>query len=145
MAVYLCAAAVFAGPANADSIAVTIEKFGLLGSWADDCAEGPGARQGFRMAVAAPPGGAPTYTTVNIDNGVKTTVRSLVVTAVQPAPQSLTLRVRILGGDVDGGPLPSPTTNTFEQTFEKPAGEKPAGAAMQMAGNPPIPLQRCRD
>jgi hypothetical protein len=150
MAVYLCVATVFAGPANADSIAVAIEKFGLMGSWADDCAEAPGARHGFRMAVAAPSGSTPTYTTVNIDNGVKTTVHSLVLAAVQPSPRSLTLRVRIVGGDVDGGPLPSPTTNTFEQTFEKPAGEKPAGekrddSAMQMAGNPPIPLQRCRD
>jgi hypothetical protein len=137
----LLAIAIFASPATAADVAVTIEQFGLMGIWADDCAEDMGkTRQAFRIVVAEPPGGGPTYTTINIDDGRKTTVHSLVLSAVSPSPQRLTLGMRIFGGDFDGGPLPSPTTNTFEQTFEKRADN-----AMQMAGNTPISLQRCRN
>ena len=139
-ALCLVVAAIFIRPASAAGVATALEQFGLVGDWADDCAKEPGrSRQGFRILISAPLGSEPTYTTVNVDNGVKTTVRSLVLTAMPLPPQSLKLRMRIVGGDVDGGPLPSPTTNTFEQTFARQGGD-----AMQMAGNPPILLQRCR-
>jgi hypothetical protein len=139
IAVCFLAAALFTSPVSADSIAVAIEKFGLMGSWADDCTkEVSNTRQGFRLTVAEVPGGGATYTTINVDDGVRTTVHSLVLTAVSPCPKQLRLRVRITGGDVDGAPLPSPTTNTFEQRFEKLAG-----GMMQMASNTPLSLRRC--
>ena len=141
IALYLVVAAIFVQPVNAAGIAATLENFGLIGNWADDCSKKQGnARQAFRVIIAEPPGDGPTYTTINIDNGVKTTVRSLVLTAVPLSSRSLRLRMRIVGGDVNGGPLPSPTTNTFEQTFERVARD-----TMQMAGNPLVLLQRCRD
>jgi hypothetical protein len=141
IALCLVVVAIFVRPANAADVAAALEQFGLIGNWADDCSKAPSrARQGFRIIIAEPPGEGPTYTTIHVNNGVKTTIRSLVLTAVPLSPGSLRLRMRIVGGDVDGGPLPSPTTNTFEQTFERGAGD-----AMRMAGNPPVLLQRCRD
>jgi hypothetical protein len=140
-AVCLLAVAIFMVPANAESVALTIEKFGLMGSWADDCGKGAiRTSQGFRLVVAEPPGDRPIYTTINVDNSVRTTVRSLILTAAPLPPRQLRLTMRIFGGDRDGGPLPSPTTNTFDQTFEKLASN-----VMQMAGNPPITLNRCSD
>jgi hypothetical protein len=141
IALYLVVAAIFVQPVNAAGIAATLENFGLIGNWADDCSKKQAnARQGFRVIIAEPPGDAATYTTINVDNGVKTTVRSLVLTAVPLSSRSLRLRMRIVGGDVNGGPLPSPTTNTFEQTFERSTGD-----TIEMAGNPRVLLQRCRD
>jgi hypothetical protein len=137
----LVVAAIFLQQTNAAGVATSLEPFGLIGIWADDCSKKPGSlRQGFRLIIAEPLGDGPTYTTINIDDGVKITIRSLVLTAVPLSPRSLRLRMRIVGGDVDGGPLPSPTTNTFEQIFERVAGD-----AVQMAGKPPLLLQRCRD
>jgi len=141
LALCLVVAAILTRPAGAAGVAAALEQFGLVGNWADDCSKNQdNARQGFRIIIAEPPAAEPTYTTINIDNGVKTTIRSLVLTAVLLSPRSLRLRMRIVGGDVDGGPLPSPTTNTFEQTFERGAGN-----AVQMAGKPPVLLQRCRE
>jgi hypothetical protein len=141
IALCLLVAAIFVQPVNAAGVAAALETFGLIGNWADDCSKKQtNARQGFRLIIAEPPGDAPTYTTINVDNGVKTTVRSLVLTVVPLSSRSLRLRMRIVGGDVNGGPLPSPTTNTFEQTLERGAGD-----TMQMAGNPPVLLQKCRD
>jgi hypothetical protein len=141
IALCLVVAAILARPADAAGVARALEQFGMIGDWADDCATEQGnARQGFRIIVAEPPAADATYTTINIDNGVRTTVHSLVLTAVPLSLRSLRLRMRIVGGDVDGGPLPSPTTNTFEQTFKQGAGD-----TMQMADNPPVLLQRCRE
>jgi hypothetical protein len=141
IALCLVVAAIFVSPVSAAGVAAALEQFGLVGNWADDCSKTQGnARQGFRIIIAEQPGDGPTYTTINVDNGVKTTVRSLVLTTVPLSSRSLRLRMRIVGGDVDGGPLPSPTTNTFEQTFERGADD-----TIQMAGNPPVLLQRCRD
>ena len=138
---FLIATAIFISPAYADSIAGAIEKFGLIGASADDRAQRPEhTRQGFRMIAAELASGEPIYTTIDIDNRIKTTVRSQILSASLLAPRQLKLRLQILGGDVDGWPLPSPTTNTFEQTFERHPAD-----IVRMAGNPPIRLQRCRD
>ena len=83
-------------------------------------------------ALAAPPAGS--LTCDSIDEGVKTTIRSIARSADLLPPGRLKLRMRFVGGDVGGGPLPIPTTNTFEQTVEKLAGD-----GLQMIGNPPIP------
>ena len=138
-AVFLLAITVFALPAWGDAVSSAILNFGLTGSWADECSN-RNARSGIRIDIAAPPAGPSTYASINIDEGVKTRVRSVVLSADPLPPERLKLRMRIVGGDVDGGPLPSPTTNTFEQTFEKPAG-----GVLRMVGDPPIPLKRCRD
>jgi hypothetical protein len=56
IAVYVCAAAIFALPAIAGTMAAAIEKFGLMGNWADDCTKEPGrGRQSFRLIVAEAP------------------------------------------------------------------------------------------
>ncbi len=137
--VYLIALVIFASPAMADNIATTIEEFGLIGTWATDCSTQPSAAQpGFRIIVVEPLGGGPTYTTISGDGGMKTTVRSLVLAAVRLPPRQLKLTLRIVGGDRDGFPLPSPVTNTFEQTFEFLAA-----GGLQMAGRDPISFQRC--
>jgi hypothetical protein len=133
-------AAILIRPVSAADFAAALAQFGLIGNWADDCSKEPGrARQGFRIVISTMSGNEPAYTSINIDNGIKTTVRSIVLAATPAAPRSLKLRLRIIGGDVDGGPLPSPTTNTFEQIFSRQAGD-----AMQMAGSPAILLQKCR-
>lgn len=123
--------------ARGDAVSTAIAAFGLTGNWADQCEDGS-ARQSFRLVVETPSAGPAAYKSVNIDNGVKTTIRSVVVAADPMPPKKLKLRMRIVGGDVDGGPLPSPTTSTFEQTFEKSAD-----GGLTMLGNPPIPLKRC--
>jgi hypothetical protein len=125
-------------PAKGDAISAAIMHFGLMGSWAEDCGDGNG-RNGIRIVVDVPSTGPATYTSLNMDDGAKTTIRSVVLAADPLSPRRLKLRMRIVGGDVDGGPLPSPTTSTFEQTFGKLAD-----GGLQMAGNSPIPLKRCR-
>lgn len=137
-AVFLLITAAFALPAGGDAVSSAILNFGLTGSWADDCGNG-NAQSGTRIDIAAPPARPSTYASINIDDGVKTRVRSIVMSADVLPPERLKLRMRIVGGDVNGGPLPSPTTNTFEQTFEKLAG-----GGLRMIGNPPVRLKRCR-
>jgi hypothetical protein len=125
--------------ARADDAAMTIKEFGLVGAWAIDCGKELSAAQpGFRILVAAPPGGAPTYTTISVDAGVKTTVDSIVQAAVLLPPRRLRLTLRIVGGNRDGFPLPSPTTNTFEQTFEIIGDGR-----LQMVRTDPLSFQRC--
>ncbi len=140
--IILCLATVLcAFPAAAASVVVTLESFGLVGVWAIDCTkELTAAQPGFRIIVAEPPGGTPTHTTISVDAGVKTTVRSTVQAAVRLPPGQLRLTLRIFGGDRDGFPLPSPTTNTFEQTFEMPENGR-----LRMTGTDPIFFQRCRN
>jgi hypothetical protein len=70
------------------------------------------------MIFAEPPGDAPTYTTIDFDGGAKTMVHSMVLSTDQPHGRPFRFRLRIIGSDRDGGPLPSQTTNTFEQTVE---------------------------
>jgi len=139
LAVFLLGTALFALPARGDAISMAIANFGLAGNWADNCSNG-NARSGIRLIIAAPPVGPSTYESVSIDDGVKTRIRSVVLSADTLMSVRLKLRMRIVGGNVDGGPLPSPTTNTFEQTFEKLTG-----SGLRMVGNPPIPLTRCGD
>jgi hypothetical protein len=126
-----------ARPADAGDgdVGETLRSFGLMGTWASDCSS---SRPPFRLIIAEPPGGGPVYTTINIDDGHKTTVHSLVQSAVLLPPHQLKLRLRIFGGDMDGGPLPSPTTNTFDQTFEKLPGHP-----LRMVGIQPLSLQPC--
>jgi hypothetical protein len=125
--------------ATADSVAMTVWEFGLVGNWAIDCTKELSAvESGFRILVAEPSGGAPTYTTISVDAGVKTTVDSIVQAAVLLSPRRLKLTLRIVGGNRDGFPLPSPTTNTFEQTFEIIGNGR-----LQMVRTDPISFQRC--
>jgi len=140
IAVCVIAMAILVLPAAADSVAVAIGNFGLIGSWATDCTtELTAARPGFRAIFSDPPGGAPVYTTISVDEGVKTAVRSTIQAAVLLSPRKLKLTLKIIGGDRDGFPLPSPTTNTFEQTFEILDNRLQIGAAT------PISLQLCRN
>ena len=139
--IILCLAVLCAFPAAAESVAVTLDSFGLMGMWTTDCTKELTATQpGFRIVVAEPPGGTLTYTTISVDAGVKTTVRSTVQAAVRLPSGQLRLTLRIFGGDRDGFPLPSPTTNTFEQTFEILGNGR-----LRMAGADPISFQQCRN
>jgi hypothetical protein len=131
--------ALLGSPANADSVTAAVAEFGLFGSWATDCKDAGATHPGFfRMVITAPTDGPPTYTTLNNDDGVKTTVRSTIMEAVRLPPGRFKLTLRIFGGDRDGGPLPSATTNTFEQTFEfQPNGR------LRMDDRAALSFQRC--
>jgi len=104
----------------ADNPAATIESRGLVGTWASYCTAGADRKTAaLRIVFAAPPGDAASFTTVNAEDGVATTVNSEVLEAAPAGPDQLKLRLRIVGGDHDGGPSPSPTTDTYEQVIEK--------------------------
>jgi len=138
----LAAAASLAwGPvAVAGDSTAAIRDFGLLGTWASYCSPGYNPRQpGFRIVFGEPPGEAPTYTTISAEGGVTTTVHSTVLEAAPAAEGQLRLRLQIIGGDRDGGPLPSPTTNTFEQVIEK------TGEGIRLVGIEPRFIQKCPD
>ena len=103
-----------------DNPATIVESRGLVGTWATYCTAGADRKAApLRIVFAVPPGETARFTTVNADAGVTTTVNSEVLDAEPAGPGQLKLRLRIVGGDRDGGPLPSPTTNTFEQVIEK--------------------------
>ena len=124
----------------ADNPAATIESRGLVGTWASYCTAGADRKAAaVRIVVAAPLGGAASFTTVNAEDGVATTVNSEVLDAAPAGPGQLKLRLRIVGGDRDGGPLPSPTTNTFEQVIEK------TDQGIRLAGAEPRFIQKCPD
>ncbi len=124
----------------ADNPAATIESRGLVGTWASYCTAGADRKAApLRIIVAAPPGGAASFTTVNAEDGVATTVNSEVLEAAPAGPGQLKLRLRIVGGNRDGGPLPSPTTNTFEQLIEK------TDQGIRLAGAESRFIQKCPD
>ena len=127
------------GPvAMADDSAAAIGDFGLLGTWASYCSAGYSPRQpGFRIVFGEPPGAPPTYTTISTDDRVTTTVHSTVLEAAPAGEGQLRLRLRIIGGDRDGGPLPNPTTNTFEQVIEK------TDEGIRLVGMEPRFIQKC--
>ena len=136
----LAAMASFAGgsPAAADSAAATIERLGLSGTWASYCTGGADrSKPGLRIVFAAPPDSAPTYTTISSDGRVTTTVRSSVLEAAPVEDGKIRLRLRIIGGDRDGGPLPDTMTNTFEQVIEK------TGEGIRLVGLDPRFIQKC--
>ncbi len=127
--------------AAADSAATVIEGFGLIGTWASYCAvEVDRSKPGLRIVFAEPPEGPPTYTTVSAEGRVATTVRSAVLEAAPAGPGQVRLRLRIIDGDRDGGPLPSPTTDTFEQVIEKVEG-----SGIRLAGVDPRFIPKCPD
>ena len=88
----------------ADNPAATVESRGLVGTWASYCTAGADRKAAaLRIIVAAPPGGAASFTTVNAEDGVATTVNSEVLEAAPAGPGQLKLRLRIVGGERDGG------------------------------------------
>jgi len=124
----------------ADNPAATIESRGLVGTWASYCTAGADRKAApLRIVFAAPPGGTASLTTVNAEDGVATTVNSEVLEAAPAGPGQLTLRLRIVGGEHDGGPSPSPTTNTFEQVIEK------TDQGIRLAGAESRFIQKCPD
>ena len=124
----------------ADNPAATLENRGLVGTWASYCTAGADRKAAaLRIVFAVPPGGAPSFTTVNAEGGVTTIVNSEVLEAAPAGPGQLTLQLRIVGGERDGGPLPSPTTNTFEQVIEK------TDQGIRLAGAESRFIQKCPD
>ncbi len=67
--------------------------------------------------------------------------------AVKAGANQIKLTLRITGGDRNGGPLPSPTTNTFEQTIETPgnARDRLAGPAALLLDRCPTPVTSMTD
>ena len=117
-----------------------IERFGLIGTWASACAvDVTATRPGFQI-IFGQSGSQPTYTTISADGGVRMTIRSAVMDALPLGGSRLKLVLRIIGGDRDGGPLPSPPTNRFEQTIEKVGGDR-----IILTGAAPQLLERCRN
>jgi hypothetical protein len=94
---------------------------------------------GFRI-IFGQSGSQPTYTTISADGGLRMTIRSAVISASPVDGGRLKLLLRIIGGDRDGGPLPTPTTNVFEQTIEMVDGER-----IRLVGAAPQLLERCRN
>ena len=125
--------------AVADNPAQAIEKLGLYGTWATYCTPGLLGQPGLRI-VFAPPGDAPTYTTVSAEGAVTTKVRSTVLEATLVGAGQLKLKLQIIGGDRDGGPLPNTMTNTFEQTIEKVEGR-----GIRIVGVDQRFIQKCPD
>ena len=124
----------------ADNPAATLESRGLVGTWASYCTAGAGPKAAaLRIVFAAPPGEAASFTTVNAEGEVTTTVNSEVLEAAPAGPDQLKLRLRIVGGERDGGPLPSPTPNTFEQVIEK------TDQGIRLAGAESRFIQKCPD
>jgi hypothetical protein len=124
----------------ADNPAATVESRGLVGTWASYCTAGAGRKAAaLRIVFAVPPGGAPNFTTVNVEGEGTTTVKSEVLEAVPAGPDQLKLRLRIVGGEREGGPLPSPTTNTFEQVIEK------TDQGIRLVGAESRFIQKCPD
>ena len=125
---------------GADNPAATLESRGLVGTWASYCTAGADRKEApLRIVFAAPPGGAASFTTVNAEDGVATTVNSEVLEAAPAGPGQLKLRLRIVGGERDGGPLPNPTTNTYEQVIEK------TDQGIRLAGAESRFIQKCPD
>jgi hypothetical protein len=134
----LVAIAFFFQPVFADGVAVTLEKFGLIGTWADDCTKEVSATQpGFRMILTEPP---PTHRSIASDGTTKTAVTSVVLAATLINPHQIKLRLRIVSGDRNGGPLPSPTTNTFDEVIEIVGNND-----IRRIGLGRQSLERCRD
>jgi hypothetical protein len=127
--------------AMAESVAATIEKFGLMGIWAIDCtAQITATQPGFRLIITEPQGGASSYTTTSSDGSDEMTIRSTILAATPLEERRLKLRLRIVGGDHNGGLLPSPTTNTVEEVIEILGGTR-----VRIMGGASQILQRCRD
>jgi hypothetical protein len=125
--------------ARTASAAAAIESLGLIGTWASYCTAGADrSKPGLRVVFAQPSGDPPIYTIVSAEGGVTTTVLSEVLEAASVGPGEVRLRLRIVGGDRDGGPLPSPTTNTFEQVIEKAEG-----SGIRLVGVDPRFIQKC--
>lgn len=123
--------------AIADTPAQAIEKLGLYGTWATYCTPGLLGQPGLRI-VFTPPGDAPIFTTVSAEGPITTTVRSTVLDATPAGKDQLKLKLRIIGGDRDGGPLPATMTNTFEQLVEKVEGQ-----GIRLVGGDPRVIQKC--
>src|SRR5690348_3262318 len=83
----------------ADNAATIVESRGLVGTWATYCTAGADRKAApLRIVFAVMPGGAASFTTVNADAGVTTTVNSEVLEAATAGPDQLKLRLRIVGG-----------------------------------------------
>src|ERR1051326_9300035 len=74
----------------ADNPATIVESRGLVGTWATYCTAGADRKAApLRIVLAVPRGGAASFTTVNADAGVTTTVNSEVLEAA-PADRKST-------------------------------------------------------
>ena len=138
LSLFTAALSLAAGSAAADSAATAIESQGLVGTWATYCTPSTDrGKPGLRIVFAAPPDGPPIYTTVSSDGRATTTVRSEVLEASPVGSSQLKLRLRIVGGDVDGGPLPDTMTSTFEQVLDK------TEEGIRLVGVDPRFIQKC--
>jgi hypothetical protein len=120
--------------ATADDITAMAGRLGLIGIWSSRCAS-PDA---FRMIVDGQPSVPLLHTSISFDGGIRTTVRSVVLGIRPLGPGQASLRLRITGGDRNGGPLPSPTTNTFDQVLETIGSDR-----LRIANTTPLVLERC--
>lgn len=142
MRIYVGAAVALAaliGPAWAQSAGATIQAFGLVGTWATDCAHEPDAHQaGFRMVVEMPKKGPPTRTTVSSDGGHTTTVKADILGASRLGSTGLVIQAQVTDGDRDGGPLPAIVFLGLDQSFEKTDPN-----VLYLKGRDPLRLTRC--
>jgi hypothetical protein len=127
------------GPAWAQTAGATIQAFGLVGTWATDCAHAPGDHQpGYKLVVAVPGKGPPTRTIVSSDGAHTTTTDADILGAARLDATGLVIQARLTGGDRDGGPLPAIALLGFDQSFEKPEPN-----VLYIKGRDPVRLERC--
>jgi hypothetical protein len=128
------------GPAWAQSAGATIQAFGLVGTWASDCAHDPGPHQPvYKMTIALPGKGPPTRTIVASDGANTTTVEAEILDASRLGSTGLVIEATVTGGDRDGGPLPASAFLGLHQSFEKAGPD-----VVYVKGRDPVRLERCR-
>jgi hypothetical protein len=111
-----------AASAAADTVASTIQAFGLVGTWSDDC--GKPIDHGetvWRLIFTISNSGIPTraITISDADGSVHSYADVL---SASITGEKIRLTLRLTGGDMKGGPLPMVTTNTFTQDLAKIGG-----------------------
>jgi hypothetical protein len=130
--------AIWIPAARADAVLETIRDFGMIGTWATDCADAAASRPGLMRLTVAAAGAEASYTTLSNDGGSKMTIRSVMRAAQRLLPNRLKLTLRIVGGDRDGGGMPNMVTNAMEHTFEFLADGR-----LQMDNREPVIFRRC--
>ena len=141
MAAAAGAMASLVSPARADVIGATVQAFGLVGTWSNDCGRHLDKHQaGFRMSFEVPEKGPPIRTIVSSDGAKTTTVKAEVLSAIPNGAEFLTIGVKLTGlGDKGGSQIPA-YLNTPQQSFQKTEPN-----VLFVKGRDGMRLQRCTE
>jgi hypothetical protein len=117
----LIATALFASaPAAAESAGSTLKDFGLIGTWSNGCGgDRPADAKFIHVIFAAPRSSPPTRTMIVSKGAERTTIYTDIIAVTPVAGDKIRLRLRLTGGDRNGGPLPMINQNPFDQLVSK--------------------------